>query len=138
MNTESCYTFSIYDSAGNGGTEVFLRDAAFNQILQTDGEFGATLERTFGYKIETILSQEDHLFGLEIALWPNPTHGTIELSGINNTTHFALSNILGQNIMTGSLKSGQSSIDLTGLTPGVYLLQLSENERACVKKVVVE
>ena len=138
MNTESCYTFSIYDSAGNGGTEVLLRDAAFNQILQTDGEFGATLERTFGYKIETILSQEDHLFGLEIALWPNPTHGTIELSGINNTTHFALSNILGQNIMTGSLQSGQSSIDLTGLTPGVYLLQLSENERACVKKVVVE
>jgi hypothetical protein len=138
MTTESCYTFTIYDSMGNGGTEVLLRDASGNQILQTDGEFGATLERTFGYKVETILGLEDTSFDQEVGIWPNPTRGNIELSGISQTTLFVLSNILGQKIMTGSLQSGQSSIDVTGMTPGVYLLQLSENQRSCVKKIIVE
>ena len=138
MNTESCYTFTIYDGMGNGGTEVLLRDASGNQILQTDGEFGATLERTFGYKVETILGLEDTSFDQEVGIWPNPTRGNIELSGISQTTLFVLSNIIGQKIMTGSLQSGQSSIDVTGMTPGVYLLQLSENQRSCVKKIIVE
>ena len=138
MSEESCYTFTIYDSSGNGGTEVLLRDASGNQILQTDGEFGATLERTFGNKVETILGQEDPSFAQEVSIWPNPTRGNIELSGIHNTTLFVLSNILGQKIMTGSLQSGQSAIDVTGMTPGVYLLQLTENQRYCVKKIIIE
>ncbi len=138
MNTESCYIFSIYDSAGNGGTEVFLRDAAFNTILQTDGEFGATIQRTFGYKVETILGQEDNEFGQEIALWPNPTRGTLQISNLDQTTHFTLSNVIGQKIMSSVFQSGQNTLDLYGISPGVYFLQLTQNERSCVKKVIVE
>ena len=40
--------------------------------------------------------------------------------------------------MTGSLQSGQSAIDVTGMTSGVYLLQLTENQRYCVKKIIIE
>lgn len=138
MTDESCYTFTIYDTAGNGGTEVLLRDAAFNQILVTDGEFGATMERTFGFKVETILGQEDMAFGQEIALWPNPTRGILQLTGINETTPFTLSNVLGQELMRGALQPDQNTVDLSGMTPGIYFLQLSQHEHSCIKKVIVE
>ena len=138
MNEESCYTFSIYDTAGNGGTEVLLRDAAFNQILVTDGEFGATMQRTFGYKVETILAQEDNTFGQEIALWPNPTRGKVQLTGITQNTTFTLSNVLGQHVLKGSLNSEQNTLDLSGMSPGVYFMQLNQNDRSCVKKVIVD
>jgi hypothetical protein len=138
MNTESCYTFSIYDSAGNGGTEVFLRDAAFNTILQTDGEFGASLERTFGYKIETILGQEDNALAEQIDLWPNPTRGIIQISDLKQPTGFTLYNLLGQKLSSGILTSDRNTLNLTQTIPGVYLLQLNQDGKTCLKKIIKE
>jgi len=138
MNEESCYTFSIYDSAGNGGTEVLLRDAAFNTILQTDGEFGASLERTFGYKIETILGQDDNTMAEHIDIWPNPTSGLIQISDLKQPTGFTLYNLLGQKLSSGILTSDRNTVNMNHMSPGIYLLQLSQDGNTCLKKIIRE
>ena len=137
MNTESCYTFTLYDSGSDGGAEVLLRDAAYNTILETDGEFGASLDKTFGFKIETMLGTQDAAFANAVILSPNPAKNQVQISGIFETTHYKIFNVIGQNIKYGQVFEDRS-IDLSGLNPGVYFVHLNQNNVSCVKKLVIE
>jgi len=72
-----------------------------------------------------------------ISIYPNPTDGTVQISGISEFTQIDVVGTLGafiQTIQTG----GESSvnIDLSGLKPGIYQIRLSGEKGTVVKRVV--
>ena len=63
-----------------------------------------------------------------VRVYPNPTDGIcrLELSGaFEDPIHWALSDIRGQEVMSGSYLTGQvGSMDLAPLASGIYLLTM--------------
>lgn len=70
--------------------------------------------------------------GLAIKVWPNPTYGisTVEISGQNtsNVEKFDLTmyNRLGKVILSKTLRDRDGQIDLSGLEPGIYFVEISD------------
>ncbi|GEM_PF-3214705 len=81
----------------------------------------------------TIHSQEtepDHL------LWPNPTNGIIN---VNGATILSVSDVLGRRAQLPAIRakgSGVSTIDLSAMPAGVYLLELDKDGMHRVERVV--
>lgn len=60
-----------------------------------------------------------------VRLYPNPTTGQITLQGVEAGTAYAVCDLSGKALFTGTLISGQSTIDLSALQNGYYLIQLA-------------
>ena len=66
-----------------------------------------------------------------VAIYPNPTSGQLTISGDKGTTE--VYDMYGRKV----LKTNSSHIDLSNESPGIYFIQLTNDEgRRCVKKVV--
>lgn len=61
-----------------------------------------------------------------IAVYPNPAHNfiTVEYMDLKNPTDVKIYNVLGQNVLQTNITSQLSTIDLSDLTSGIYLLQV--------------
>lgn len=76
--------------------------------------------------------------GMRISIYPNPTNGcfTIEGEGIQKVE---VSNTLGQCVASQQCEGQLTSIDVTSLPAGLYMVSITDEwGRHCMKKVVVE
>jgi len=86
-------------------------------------------------QVPTNIADPDYRNGIDLNIYPNPAHESITLEFTNAETaqYFAnstyhLFNILGQEKLSGQLNGHSSqSINLTSLTPELYLLNISKN-----------
>lgn len=79
---------------------------------------------------------------IETVIYPNPAKEsiTIELQAANATTYYEVVNAMGQQVLTGSIPSGQlrTTISVNMLNSGVYLLQIRNNSGQTVRKLIIE
>ena len=69
---------------------------------------------------------------------PNPTSGTITLSG-ENLHRAEVVNVLGQQVLSVQGEGNELRIDMAALPAGVYFVNVTDEEgRRCVRKVVRE
>jgi hypothetical protein len=76
----------------------------------------------------------------EIKIYPNPTisYMEIQLSG-KGISELCITNILGEVLFRKDFPKAQSAqIDVSGLSPGVYILSISDSRGIYSKKVIVE
>ena len=75
-------------------------------------------------------------------IFPNPTTGLVNITFFNNEeTLLSIKNILGENIYTSIIsKKGNISraIDISNLSSGVYIINLSTTNRIINKKIILE
>lgn len=64
----------------------------------------------------------------KIALYPNPSSGsiTVELSGLQVETSFFVFDHAGRLCLNGILNPGKTHIDISHLSPGVYVLRIED------------
>lgn len=76
--------------------------------------------------------------GETMRLYPNPTSDIIrfELDGIGQIGRYVLSDITGKPIKTGTCYNSTLTLDLTGQSKGVYLLELLIDKKPYFYKVV--
>ncbi len=116
--------------------EVFDVGVEYNQQLPQTGYFSAEgLSAIRLLKLTATGTSGDIASG--ITIYPNPTDGSILISGISDFTQIDVVGTLGafiQTLHTG----GESSvnIDLSGLQPGVYQIKLTGERGTLVKRVV--
>lgn len=68
--------------------------------------------------------------------YPNPVHSQLKLeSNSNQMVHFVIYNILGKEQATGSFQN-QTSINVSGLASGIYLIKLESEGRSVTKKLI--
>jgi len=80
---------------------------------------------------------EENTFSM--AVYPNPTNGELNLKieGINHF-NYLIYNMIGQNVMNGSVDGNEACLDLGRLEKGVYFVSVVSEHQKIVKKVVVK
>jgi hypothetical protein len=74
-----------------------------------------------------------------IKIYPNPAKNDITITGIEAPTNYQIRNVVGSSLTAGTLSKGSNTLPLGGLTPGVYLLELLDNNGGrYVQRVVKE
>ena len=75
----------------------------------------------------------------EPSIYPNPAYDILNIDGVATSTNYAMFNIFGIIEQSGKLKTGSNSINIQSLPPGMYLLELTDNEaRKTMRKIVKE
>jgi hypothetical protein len=70
-----------------------------------------------------------------LKIYPNPASDVINFSGLNSETVISIYNVLGEKVLTKSIKQN-STIDITTLTPGIYLLKVGGIDDRSVKLII--
>lgn len=60
----------------------------------------------------------------DLKIYPNPSKNFLEISGLNKTTDFTIVNILGYEILSGTI-ANKNKINIQNLTNGIYFLKLN-------------
>ncbi|SFC73256.1 Por secretion system C-terminal sorting domain-containing protein [Flexibacter flexilis DSM 6793] len=75
-----------------------------------------------------------------IEVYPNPSSGlfTVDLSQITGEASVSVTNLQGKKVWTGYATETVSTIDLSNLATGSYLLQINTNKGLAVKRIIVQ
>ncbi len=78
------------------------------------------------------VSKGDH-----IEIYPNPASATITIAAGDKISEVVISNLVGQEVTSASLGKEKTEVDMRGLSPGVYIIKVTDSEgRKTVSKVV--
>lgn len=73
----------------------------------------------------------------ELVTYPNPCTDEISIANVKAQTNYVLLNISGIIEQSGMLQTGNNTIPIPSLPPGIYLLELTDNEGGkTVRKIV--
>lgn len=68
-------------------------------------------------------------------IYPNPTTESFQICGFESTALITISDLNGRTLLTKQIKANEN-ISVSSLSKGVYILEISTNERLIVKKIV--
>ncbi|MBL4704003.1 MAG: T9SS type A sorting domain-containing protein [Flavobacteriales bacterium] len=71
-----------------------------------------------------------------IAVFPNPSSGTFQLTGIKPNTDWAIRDVDGKLIDTGFWNSSNPKIEGSTLAKGIYILELKSGSQRRIKKLI--
>ena len=105
----------------------------FNPILHDDALIGILPKHAVATDVKALTD------ALSFGMFPNPASNrlTIQLDGINASAVINIDNILGQTIVSKSLNGQQSTIDISTLSNGIYMVQMIQGEKVAVRQLVV-
>lgn len=143
---KGCYSFRLNDSDDDGidfwansDGNGYLR---FKEINGTwlklfEGDFGAFIHHEFRIEDESSIIEKN---GLGLHVYPNPSNGKVTIDWTTKTSvELEISNLLGEVIWQEKITSQQQSktIDLSGKTNGVYLLQIETEGESVTKRIIL-
>jgi len=74
-----------------------------------------------------------------LTLYPNPATGTVRLAGIREHGRLEIFTVAGQRILSDQVDApGNYTINLSGWTPGVYLVKYNTQTKACHGQLIVK
>ena len=136
------YVNNSYKALGNDGKH-------FNQSINQNGNSAvptAVAEALFDASDHLPVIMKMRVFGnweVEdltadgLRVYPNPTDGmiTIETSpGKSQPQEYRISNVLGQNLLTGRMDGAKQWINVSSLAPGIYFIQVDGMTQKFVKR----
>ncbi|MCG2420302.1 S8 family peptidase [Aequorivita sp. F47161] len=85
-----------------------------------------------------LLSVEEQLQDTQFALYPNPVSTQINISFPKNSdsAEFALYNILGEKILQTNITTLRNSVDVSGLSSGMYIASITSNNKTTSYKII--
>ncbi|WP_082333728.1 FG-GAP-like repeat-containing protein [Mangrovimonas sp. TPBH4] len=126
----------------NSNTEFFGLGNASNidyvQITWSSGTIDIYNDVTPNQTLEVVegstLGLDDRVLG-KVSIYPNPSTGTIMISGVEAESDLMVYNILGQNVYERELQSGSNTIDFTSIPKGIYYFKISNESGVVTKKI---
>ncbi|MGB3077934.1 MAG: PHB depolymerase family esterase [Saprospiraceae bacterium] len=80
-------------------------------------------------------STSDHVKPHSVLVYPNPVNTTITIKlDYDKPTHYMLSTLFGQVVMSGNSYSTTYDLDVAGLSPGMYVLHVGEKNFKIIKQ----
>ena len=134
MPEDSCYTFTLLDSYGDGGGPTTLEDSEGTIIYQTNGDYGSGESKNFGYQVIILGNSDVDLTG--VVLYPNPANGAVTIANAENA-QVTVFNILGQKTMETNNISNSETIDVSNLQAGTYFVRIAKEGQTTVEKLIV-
>ncbi|MEZ5084567.1 MAG: T9SS type A sorting domain-containing protein [Bacteroidales bacterium] len=129
METSDCYTFIIYDSAGDGlccesGFGYYRIKDPNEQIYFIGGNFGAREIEMFELDIETGISEG--FSTNDFSVYPNPVKNKCTITSEYMITKVEVINLVGQSVYTyPSINCYEFSLDFDGQPNGIYFIRIN-------------
>ncbi|WP_370480328.1 T9SS type A sorting domain-containing protein [Tamlana flava] len=105
--------------------------------MDFDGLNGSNPQSGGFTDISSVLTVNDIKSQLSFLLYPNPTKEKVTIK-VNSSAYYSLVSILGQEIKNGVFSTGNNELNLSNLSKGFYLLNITTNERTASKKIIKE
>jgi hypothetical protein len=103
----------------------------YNNQMKT-ARFGTYGRGIWDFKISSTLSIEEKTGKLQLALFPNPTSDILQIQLKNESsenTTFKIFDLMGKLILTGNLSQGNSNVNISTLSNGIYLIELKKRNK---------
>jgi hypothetical protein len=160
-NRANIVNFKVYRSTDNAnydlvGTVAYVAGQTYYEYIDTPAGAG-----TYYYQVTTVYDNEcesepaaafdnpnnDYVelsvsVGLgensaEVAVYPNPTSGNVTVELNETATNVAIYNMVGKLVRSQSISTGLNTVEMNGLTAGVYFLRIyNDNKIIGTAKVV--
>lgn len=129
-------------AATTGGTPLATTTSLVNgttYYASQSSAYGCESNRTSVLVDTTSLSTTNFELYSKLSIYPNPTNGLVglELNGVT-FTKVSLFDLNGRTIQTVNANSNKATLDLSGLTSGIYLAKIETAEGTTVQKIVKE
>ncbi len=83
-----------------------------------------------------VLSVKENTFLSEIKIYPNPTNGNdLNISASQNLS-IEVFNLLGKQVLTDTISTNKTKIDISSLNAGIYLIRLSYEDGSTTRKFI--
>ncbi|TAF32181.1 MAG: PKD domain-containing protein [Cytophagales bacterium] len=117
-------------------THSYTSSGTFKVTLIAYSEFcGAdTLEKLVS---ATVTGINDPEFSQTIQVYPNPTHEMFNVVWSSPQGKATLRDVLGREVIIQTLSSGQNIINVSQLTKGLYMLEISNGQKTAIKRVSI-
>jgi len=141
---DDCYTFTIFDAWGDGiccdyGIGSYKLETADGTVIVEGGAFGSEESTLFANFI--ILSSSENVFASQIALFPNPSTGIVNIANNSgNSLSYEVYNVIGQSVTKGQNNNTQFTLDLSTVPSGLYFVKLTDtaSNNTITKKLVIK
>lgn len=77
---------------------------------------------------------EDNLFN--VSIYPNPASNKLNISAANTIQNVEIYNVLGKKVMSLSINKSSESIDISGLSSGVYMIKYNVDDAVGTSKFI--
>ena len=130
--TGGCYTFTIYDSEGDGiccsyGEGSYTLTDSNSNVIATGGEFSA--QETVSFTTVNTLGTENYLLDRKITLYPNPATNVLNIKvGASNSLPdtYKIYNMLGQIVLQQSIgELNDLAVNTSSLSKGMYFIKIA-------------
>ncbi|GAL80456.1 hypothetical protein JCM19274_746 [Algibacter lectus] len=136
--SQSIEKFSI-DSGGAatsaGGLQILYVIGEVNVAEQISGDLSISEGFITGGLLPTLDVNDVEVSAFQINIYPNPASDVLHVSSSERIDHMELFSVLGEKV-----KQNYNSDEITvkGLSTGIYLLKVFNNNRYITKKVVIK
>ena len=134
-----CVKFIISDKNGdginNGAGEGYYKisDSQNNEILKSDGKFGARAEHTISTKYGT--AAIDEIANETYKIYPNPANEILSIEG-ENIKQVNVYNTVGQLVKSVSCNDNTVKVNVGDLQNGMYIVNVIDNNGDMMSKKV--
>ena len=141
-NSNTCSNLTQVECDDDDGIGIFSKLVLTGQtpgdtLLIRAWEWG---NNTFGkfkisaYNTSTATVEEDTIEGLN--LYPNPVNDTLNIDSQEEITQLSIFNVLGKLVKTIQPNKTTSSIDLSDLETGIYMVKIEADTKISTQKII--
>ncbi len=152
--------FRIYmgfDISGGISTATWFMEVDGNEVIPAGTAFtdsGGTVPTGLGglnffsvsgdneYYIDDVTYSENPIGGIDdlkaigVSIYPNPVRDRLNIQGQENISNVAIYNVLGQQVYASNVDALSTSIDMSQMASGAYIVQVEVNNRTASYKVI--
>lgn len=138
LNTVASNLNSYTDLNPQNGLNYYLIEAIHPNGCVPSRNFSSSISNINGANV--VVTGIDEGKQIQFSVYPNPADNVLNVNipALYGTTTYALTNVLGQQVLNGNITSTNHSIDLSVFASGTYFLELSNGNDRGIKKIIVE
>ena len=121
---------------------TLLPDGVYPVTMTAEDEEGNVGTCTFTLTIESVLGLDDNELDIAISMYPNPADSQVTISNSSNialekATIYDMNGKLIQQVDLSQM-TGEKVIDVSYLSAGVYVVQITSDNSSAVKRLIKE
>lgn len=102
----------------------------------TKGSLGAALH--FAVGAQTLSTNPENEIAKKVTIYPNPSDGIINLKNTSaKTFDIKILNVLGKEVFQSSIDNATTSLDLSSLRKGIYMVVFKNENTSFTKKIIL-
>lgn len=127
-------TITVPATAALGSTRMRV-SMRYNTIPAACGSFNYGQVEDYTLNVSSSARVEDMTSTMNLSLYPNPVSGDmLQISGIDGDATYRIVNMLGQQMGQGKIEN--DSVQVSGLSVGTYLIEVTSGGQTTVKRFI--